>query len=151
MPQFDVQKLADEAWSLAEGQKYAEANAVFARLCELRPDNPEVWMMRGATQMELGDSETAATYLRKALELDPDYADPCLHLGKLALNTGRLDEARRLADQAVGLDPGYVVAWVLRVVTPSFEHVRQPLYRKSIGRWKNYEGHMGPLVAALKQ
>jgi hypothetical protein len=35
------------------------------------------------------------------------------------------------------------------VATPSFDQVRQPLYRKSIGRWKNYERHLGPLMRVL--
>lgn len=36
------------------------------------------------------------------------------------------------------------------VATPSFDQVRQPMYRKSLQRWKNYEAHLAPLVAALK-
>lgn len=33
--------------------------------------------------------------------------------------------------------------------TASYDQVRQPLYTKSIGRWKNYEHHLDPLIAAL--
>jgi len=33
-----------------------------------------------------------------------------------------------------------------RVVTPSLWQVRQPVYRTSIGRWKNYEPWLGELV-----
>ena len=36
-----------------------------------------------------------------------------------------------------------------RVNTPSRWQVRQPLYDKSVGRWRRYEGHLGPLKAAL--
>lgn len=114
MQQSDVQQVADQAWGLAQAQRFGEANAQFARLCEISPNDPEAWMMRGATQLELGDASLAANHLNRALELDPAYADPCLHLGKLALNAGKLDEARRWADQAVQLDPGYLEAWVLR-------------------------------------
>ena len=35
------------------------------------------------------------------------------------------------------------------VRTASYEQVRRPLYRTSIGRWKNYERHLGPLLEAL--
>lgn len=35
------------------------------------------------------------------------------------------------------------------VATPSFDQVRQPMYRKSLQRWKNYESHLGPLIAVL--
>jgi hypothetical protein len=35
------------------------------------------------------------------------------------------------------------------VSTVSYWQVRQPLYRSSVGRWRNYERHLGPLIAAL--
>ena len=35
------------------------------------------------------------------------------------------------------------------VATASYDQVRQPMYRKSMARWKNYEQHIGPLVEAL--
>jgi tetratricopeptide (TPR) repeat protein len=37
------------------------------------------------------------------------------------------------------------------VSTASAQQVRQPIYTKSIGRWKTYERHLGPLLDALKQ
>jgi len=35
------------------------------------------------------------------------------------------------------------------VATVSHWQVRQPLYSNSIGRWRNYEKHLAPLLAAL--
>lgn len=35
------------------------------------------------------------------------------------------------------------------VTTPSYDQVRQPIYKKSVARWKNYERHLRPLIAAL--
>ena len=37
------------------------------------------------------------------------------------------------------------------VVTPSTWQVRQPLYSGSIGRWRRYEAHLGPLLTALAE
>jgi tetratricopeptide (TPR) repeat protein len=37
------------------------------------------------------------------------------------------------------------------VATVSYWQVRQPLYQSSVGRWRNYEKHLGPLFAALNQ
>ncbi|HQU17311.1 MAG TPA: sulfotransferase [Gammaproteobacteria bacterium] len=37
------------------------------------------------------------------------------------------------------------------VNTPSYEQVRQPMYTQSIGRWKHYKRHLGPLIAALQE
>jgi tetratricopeptide (TPR) repeat protein len=35
------------------------------------------------------------------------------------------------------------------VLTASIRQVRKPIYNKSVGRWKNYEKHLGPLFQAL--
>jgi len=35
------------------------------------------------------------------------------------------------------------------VATASLHQVRKPLYRRSVGRWRNYEKHLGPLADAL--
>ena len=35
------------------------------------------------------------------------------------------------------------------VATASYDQVRQPIYTGSLGRWKNYERHIGPLIEAL--
>lgn len=35
------------------------------------------------------------------------------------------------------------------VTTPSYDQVRRPIYKKSVARWKNYESHLGQLIAAL--
>ena len=35
------------------------------------------------------------------------------------------------------------------VQTPSRWQVKQPIYTRSIGRWRNYEGHLAPLLAVL--
>ncbi|HXV74641.1 MAG TPA: sulfotransferase, partial [Sphingomonadales bacterium] len=36
------------------------------------------------------------------------------------------------------------------VATASLWQARQPLYQSSIGRWRNYESHIGPLIEALQ-
>ena len=35
------------------------------------------------------------------------------------------------------------------VVTPSYDQVRQPVYKKSVARWKNYEKYLDPLKEGL--
>jgi len=36
------------------------------------------------------------------------------------------------------------------VATASHDQVRQPMYPGSIGRWRAYEKHLGPLFSALR-
>lgn len=35
------------------------------------------------------------------------------------------------------------------VHTASYQQVRGPLYTRSVGRWKAYEAHLGPLIREL--
>ena len=35
------------------------------------------------------------------------------------------------------------------VLTPSVWQVRQPIYQRSVGRWRHYERHLGPLLESL--
>lgn len=61
-------------------------------------------------------------------------------------------QARRLID-FIGLDwdPACLNFYETEraVNTPSTWQVRQPIYASSVGRWRNYERHLGPLLAVL--
>jgi hypothetical protein len=37
------------------------------------------------------------------------------------------------------------------VPTASVEQVRQPMYAKSVGRWRNYAKHLEPIARSLRQ
>ncbi len=56
---------------------------------------------------------------------------------------------------AVGLewDPGCLEFAGRRnvVLTASYDQVRQPLYKKSVGRWRHYEQHLGELKAVIEE
>ena len=61
-------------------------------------------------------------------------------------------EARRLVD-FVGLDWEEAClsfhTTERQVRTASVNQVRKPLFQSSIGRWRRYADHLGPLLAAL--
>lgn len=113
MQQTDIESLTDQAWARVDASQFREAHALFALLCELTPEDPEVWMMRGVTQMELDDKAGASTYLKRAIDLDASYADPYVHLGKFALGAGHVAEALDCASKALALDPQYADAWMM--------------------------------------
>jgi hypothetical protein len=62
-------------------------------------------------------------------------------------------ESRRLID-FLGLewDPGCLAFHETErpVLTASVWQVRQPLYSSSVGRWRNYRRHLGPLLEGLR-
>ena len=37
------------------------------------------------------------------------------------------------------------------IQTASYDQVRQPIYDKSVGRWKNYENYIQPLLKTLAE
>ena len=62
-------------------------------------------------------------------------------------------ESRRLID-FIGLpwDPACLAFHTTerQVMTASLWQVRQPLYASSVGRWRHYRRHLGPLIARLE-
>jgi hypothetical protein len=60
---------------------------------------------------------------------------------------------RLLAACGLDWDPACLEFYRTRrpVRTASVTQVREPVYRRSIARWKNYENHLQDLFAALPQ
>lgn len=77
---------------------------------------------------------------------------PILEVGYEALVDDLEGESRRIIE-FLGLDWDdaclrfYASGRVVR--TASYEQVRRPIYRSSIGRFRRFEGHLGPLLEAL--
>jgi hypothetical protein len=62
------------------------------------------------------------------------------------------NEAKKLiAFLGLAWEPGVLEFYKTEraVRTASTWQVRQPLYHSSVGRWRNYERHLGPLCAAI--
>jgi hypothetical protein len=92
-------------------------------------------------------TEALSTYWHRTLPLrtiDVEYE---------ALVANLEGESRRLID-FLGLDWEPACLEFHRTertgATASGWQVRQPLYDRSVGRWRNYEGHLGPLLEALE-
>ena len=63
-------------------------------------------------------------------------------------------QARRIIDfLGLGWEPTCLDFQNTRraVTTPSSWQVRQPLYSSSVGRWRRYEKHLGPMLATLAE
>jgi tetratricopeptide (TPR) repeat protein len=77
---------------------------------------------------------------------------PILEVGYEALVDGLEAEARRIIE-FLGLDWDdtclrfHASGRIVR--TASYEQVRQPIYRSSVGRYRRFERHLGPLLEAL--
>jgi tetratricopeptide (TPR) repeat protein len=79
---------------------------------------------------------------------------PILEVGYEALVDDLEGESRRIIE-FIGLEwddaclQFHATGRVVR--TASYEQVRQPIYRSSIGRYKRFERHLGPLMKALSE
>jgi tetratricopeptide (TPR) repeat protein len=67
------------------------------------------WFVRGSElDVERATWNEAADCYRRAIELDPTFADAHCNLGSLLFNRGRRDDARRHFEQTVELAPRHV-------------------------------------------
>lgn len=82
--------------------------------CELAleydPSNPEAENLLGVITRHLGQLDAAEEHYKRAIALRSDFAEALNNLGELMVQRGDHEEARQLFEQALGIDPGYVVA-----------------------------------------
>lgn len=76
-----------------------EAEAQFARLVELAPDEPLGHANLGLTLLRAGRTEEAESHLTRARRLDPGNVEVALILARLYVVTDRPDEARALLEE----------------------------------------------------
>jgi tetratricopeptide (TPR) repeat protein len=60
---------------------------------------------------QVGDLNQAESYLREAVQVEPESAERCNDLAVLLANLGKYEEAELLLERALELDPGHSTAW----------------------------------------
>ena len=96
------QNLGDVVFHKEEFRKSAD---YYRRAAEL-DENPLAWHGLAGAYWELGQPDSAADALHRAVEADSLFAPVYLSLSNLAEERGDLEEAYALARRAVRLDPG---------------------------------------------
>ena len=86
------------------------------RATRLDPANAEAWLTYGATLTHLGDTTAASRSLRQALAIDPALSIAMIVLADGAFIERRYEEARRWADSALAVDPGFHDGYAMRAV-----------------------------------
>lgn len=89
---------------------FAEAEALYRKMLEEEPDNPEVLFMLSLSRQQQNDLEEPVQLLGHALRVQPQ--NPTLHhaLGSVYIRRRELDLAESSFFEAVALDPNYVEA-----------------------------------------
>ncbi len=100
--------LLDPARAALRDQRYdvviREAEAVMGKL-DLPKDQAAAQDLIGAALHAKRDTNGAIAALRRAIRADPTSITPLVRLGSIYLLDNRLEEARRILQQAVTLDP----------------------------------------------
>ncbi|MFH1147949.1 MAG: tetratricopeptide repeat protein [Pseudomonadota bacterium] len=98
--------------TLFRTQRYTEALENFRRALELEPENPEFHNLLGQTYDALGQPIEAEQSLRRAIEIDENYALGYYDLGViLAKHEGQKQEALASFEQALKIDPNIAEAY----------------------------------------
>ena len=128
--------------------RYLEAIRVFKRLEQDIPDfAPELYYNMGVCYKHLGYPDLALENLNEALERDPSYFECLDIIGRIHLDAGRLDEAKKALLQVLDADPGNINArHSLGLV-----YSKQNLWKEAITQWETVLSQAPDTDEALRE
>lgn len=144
---------------LAEAQRaffggaFEEAERLCRSALELSPDLPLANMMLGNLYARRGEWSKAEERFRKVSEQAPSAFEPKEWLAKIALETGRVEEALRISEELVGINPqapGGYVSLGLCYVKQGRAQEAVPVLRKAVQLAPNFPIFRYNLASALK-
>lgn len=104
-PRAQASDELQQAESLMQNQKFAEAEAQLQSLTAAHSDNPQAWFDLGFTESHLGKSSDAAAAYKKSVELNPTWFEANLNLGLALAKAGDNGGAAAALRAATGLKP----------------------------------------------
>jgi len=97
--------------------RLAEAEALYRQILAVEPRHAEALQLLGCIAQQRGQSDVAVDLIRRAvaafrraIQLQPDYAEAHSNLGNVLRDQGLLDEAIAADRRAIQLNPGYAKA-----------------------------------------
>lgn len=143
-------------WSVGtirRNRDYRSSLAIWQTVVERAPRNPRGYDGVGRALGLEGRTDEAMTYYRRAIEVDPDYADAHYNLAILLQTKGNTDEAIHHYRSALELDPHFVeVHNNLGNALRSKGNIEEATahYRKALEFDPNYIEAYNNLASALK-
>ena len=102
----DIEVRLQLASHYVQTQQFDQAAATFDELRQREPDNPDYCLQQGIIHAQRGRFVDAESAFQRAVQLRPEHAGSYAAFAQLYLRSGaRLDEAQRLLQRAVQLDP----------------------------------------------
>lgn len=106
----EISALLEAARSALQESRSDVADALFARVLEVDPDNTEALHQRGLHALVVNAPFEAVHWLSKAAALDRGNPHLLKNLGVAYVNAERLDEARFALEKALQLKPDFFIA-----------------------------------------
>jgi tetratricopeptide (TPR) repeat protein len=103
--QSRLQLVAPEAWAALERHDADEAATLFRQELQQRPRDPVLHFGAASAAYALGQRGSALSSLKKAVELDPEFAEALAVLGQVAYESGDASLAIRSIEKASALRP----------------------------------------------
>jgi tetratricopeptide (TPR) repeat protein len=97
--------VASEGWSALERHDATAAAAIFGHALKQHPNDPTLHFGAGAAALGLGNRAAALTWLRTAVDLDPNFAQAQMLLGRVAYERGDSQLAIQAMEKATALRP----------------------------------------------
>ena len=106
------QAIFNEAINLVNSGNIGSALELCRDSLQQNPDDVNLTALMGALLLKARETKMAESFLRRAVELAPNFAKPHEDLGYLLVQTGRLEEAIESLQNATRLDPSSEQGWM---------------------------------------
>lgn len=110
---LSVGEALDLAMRLHRGGQMDEAEALYRRILEVEPENPDALHFLGVLTYQRGDPAEAVRLIRQALVHAPDYPDALSNLGNVLRTQGDVAEAEACYRRALALRPAHTPALLM--------------------------------------
>lgn len=88
-----------------------DAEALYKRILEAAPDQPDALHFLGVLLHQRDQSDAAVELIERSIALDPDQPDRYNNLGNVLVERGELAAATDAYQKAIALQPGHADAW----------------------------------------
>jgi tetratricopeptide (TPR) repeat protein len=102
----ELVRMAGQAAFASQGAHRQDAGPIFGKMVEAYPNEPGVHFLYGVYLLDVRP-EDGVLELKKELEISPTHIPARLRLAAYYLQNQKLDDAQKMADEAVRLEPQY--------------------------------------------
>ncbi len=141
----DIELMQQIGRALFREDEFTEALEFFEVAVRQTPDNAEAVALVGYTHHRLGQDDAAVDALRRALKIDPGFAEARIYLGNLLYDRGDLEAALYQLDQTQPEDHWDELG-IWRLIELRKSHLRLPDGDSSFEPWEARLAELAPVI-----